>query len=96
MLIDHSLLNTYLLDILHVPQVMSGIQQETIQTCLLPVWTSKGERDIKQIITCMKSVFKRQSVRANKGITYLEVTCGWSGVRKGLPEEVMFKLRSRG
>lgn len=52
--------------------------------------------DIKQIITCMKNVLKRQSVRADKGITYLEVTWEWSGVRKGLSEEVIFKLRSRG
>lgn len=65
---------------------MLGIQQETRQTCL-------GKTDIKQIITRMKSVLKRQSVGADKGITHLKVTWCWSRVRKGLPEEVMFKLR---
>lgn len=30
---------------------------------------------------------------ADKGITHLKVTWCWSRVRKGLPEEVVFKLR---
>lgn len=63
---------------------------------MLLLWTSKGKTDIKQIITCMKSVLKRQSVWADKGITHLDVTWGWIRVRKGLWEEVMFKMRSRG
>ena len=74
---------------------MLGIKQETRQTFLLPLWTSKGKTDIKQIITCLKSVLKRQNMGADKGITHLEVTWSWGRVRKGLPEEVMFKLRSR-
>lgn len=95
---NRSVIHYYHLFIAHPPSSTRYVRNTArSHTDLLPLWTSKrGGGDIKQIITCMESVLKRQSVRADKGITYLEVTWGCSGVRKGLPEEVMYKLRSRG
>lgn len=61
---------------------MLGIQQETRQTCLLSLWNSRGKADIKQIIICMKSVFKKAECGDRQGITHLEIA------------SLMFKMKS--
>lgn len=52
-------METYVLDTLQALHILLEIKQDTRQTCLLLLWTSKGKTDIKQIITYKALVFKR-------------------------------------